>query len=78
MKIQFCTINRLAVLRELHDLHFAPDFILVIKSRRMSYMEYVALNLKSRGAYRVLVGKLREIDPFEEVVEDVRMILYIL
>jgi hypothetical protein len=23
----------------------------------MSYIEYVALNLKSRGAYRVLVGK---------------------
>ena len=42
---------------ELHDLYYAPNILLVIKSRRMRWTGYVAFTREMRGAYRLLVGK---------------------
>jgi hypothetical protein len=44
---------------ELHDLYSSPNIVQVIKSRCAGY---VARMGKMRGAYRVLVGNLRERD----------------
>jgi hypothetical protein len=41
----------------LNDLYFLPNIILVIKSRRMRFLEHVARMRERRGVYRVLVGK---------------------
>jgi len=43
---------------ELYNLHFSPNIIWVIKSRRMRWVAHVACLGKMRGAYRILVGKL--------------------
>ena len=43
---------------ELYDLHFSPNIIWVIKSRRMRWAAHIACMGKKRGAYRNLVGKL--------------------
>ena len=45
---------------ELNDLYSSPDFIRVIKSRRIRWAVYVARMGERRGAYRVLVGKPEE------------------
>ena len=45
---------------ELNDLYYSPDFIRVIKSRRIRWAVYVARMGERRGAYRVLVGKPEE------------------
>ena len=42
---------------ELNDLASSPNFILVMKSRRIKWMGHVACMEERRGAYRVLVGK---------------------
>jgi hypothetical protein len=43
---------------KLNDLYCSPNIILMIKSRRMSWVEHVARNVKRRVVYRVFVGKL--------------------
>jgi len=51
---------------ELHDFYCSPNFIRVIKSRRMRWVGNVARIGDRRGAYRVfLVGDLREGDHLE-------------
>jgi hypothetical protein len=42
---------------ELHDLYCSPNFLRVIKSRRMRWAGHVARMGEGRGVYRVLVGK---------------------
>ena len=42
---------------ELNDLHFLPNIVRVIKSRRMRWAGHVACMGERRGIYRVLVGK---------------------
>jgi hypothetical protein len=42
---------------ELNDLHCSPNIFRVINSRRMRWAGHVARMGKSRGVYRVLVGK---------------------
>jgi hypothetical protein len=42
---------------ELNDLYCSPNFVLVIKSRRMRWAWHVARMGKGRGVYMVLVGK---------------------
>jgi len=42
---------------ELKDLYSSPNFVRVIKSRRMRWAEHVARMGEERGVYRVLVGK---------------------
>jgi hypothetical protein len=42
---------------ELNDMYSSPNIARVIKSRRMMWAGYVACIGKSRGVYRVLVGK---------------------
>jgi len=42
---------------ELNELHFSPNIICMIKSRRMSWVEHVACMEERRCAYRILVGK---------------------
>ena len=39
------------------ELHCSPNFIWVIKSRRMGWAGYVARIGERRDVYRVLVGK---------------------
>jgi hypothetical protein len=42
---------------ELNDLYSSPNFIRVIKSRRMRWVWHVACMGEERGAYRILVGR---------------------
>jgi hypothetical protein len=42
---------------ELHYLYSSPNIITMIKSRRMRWVEYVALKGVGSGGYRVLVGR---------------------
>jgi len=42
---------------ELKDLHFSPNIVRVIKSRRMRWAGHVAHMGERRDVYRVLVGK---------------------
>ena len=42
---------------ELNGLHYSPNIVRVIKSRRMRWAGHVARMEEERGAYRVLVGK---------------------
>jgi hypothetical protein len=42
---------------ELYDLYCSPDFIRVIRSRRMRWTGHVARMRDKRGAYNVLVGR---------------------
>jgi hypothetical protein len=49
----------------LHALHASINIIRVTKSRKMSWARQVALMSKTRGAYRVLVGKPERSRPLE-------------
>jgi hypothetical protein len=42
---------------ELNDLYSSPNIFRVIKSRRMTWAGHVARMGKTRGAYRILVGR---------------------
>jgi hypothetical protein len=42
---------------ELHSLYSSPNFVRVIKSRRMRWVGHVARMGKGRGVYRVLVQR---------------------
>ena len=42
---------------ELKDLYSSPNFVRVVKSRRMRWAEHVARMEEERGVHRVLVGK---------------------
>jgi hypothetical protein len=66
--------------RRLHNeehyiLCSSPDIIWVIKLRRMRWAGHVACMGDRRGAYRVLVGDLRERDHLEDLGIDGRIIL---
>jgi hypothetical protein len=43
--------------KELYALHFLPNIIWVIKSRKLSWAGEVARMRESRSAYRALVAK---------------------
>jgi hypothetical protein len=43
---------------ELHKIHFSPNIVRVIESRRMRLVGYVARMGNGRGVYRVLGGIL--------------------
>jgi hypothetical protein len=45
-------------IEELNYLYQSPNFVRVIKSRRMRWAGHVACMGEERGVYRVLVGKL--------------------
>jgi hypothetical protein len=49
---------------KLHDLHYSPNIIRIIKSRRMIFAEHVAHMGESRSAYTVLAGKPERRRPF--------------
>ena len=42
---------------ELNDLYSSPNIVHVIKSRKIRWVRHAACMGKSRGVYRVLVGK---------------------
>jgi hypothetical protein len=44
---------------ELHDLHFSPSIIRIIKSRRMRWAGHVAQMGEKRNACRLLAGNAR-------------------
>jgi hypothetical protein len=60
---------------ELNDLYSSPNIIRVIKSRRMGWAGHVARMGEKRGAYRILVGDLREGDQLGDSGVDGRIIL---
>ena len=65
--------------RRLHNkelqLYFSLNIIRVTKSRRMRWLDHVAGLGESRGAYRVLVGNLREKYHLEDPAVYERIIL---
>jgi hypothetical protein len=52
---------------ELHDLYSTPNIVRVIKSRRMRWAGHVARMGEWRGAYRVLVGRPKARDHWEDL-----------
>jgi len=60
---------------ELSDLYCSPNFIRVIKSRRIRWAGHVARIGLRRGVYRVWWGILRERDHLEDPGLDGIMIL---
>jgi len=60
---------------ELNDLYSSPNIMRVIKLRRMRWAGHVARMRQRRGAYRVLMGKLRERGHLEEPGVDGRIII---
>jgi hypothetical protein len=60
---------------ELNDLYSSPNIFRVTKSRRMRWAGHVARMGEGRGAYRILVGDLREGDHLEDPGVDGRIIL---
>jgi hypothetical protein len=60
---------------ELYALYSSPNIIRVMRSRRLRWAGHVARMGERRGAYRALVGKLREGDHLEDPGVDGRIIL---
>ena len=60
---------------ELTDLFLSPNIIQVIKLRRIRWLGHVAHMGERKGAYRVLMGNLRERVHFEDPGIDERFIL---
>jgi hypothetical protein len=60
---------------ELNDLYLSPNIIRVIKSRRMRLAGHVPRMGEKRGAYRILVGDLREGDHLRDPGVDGRIVL---
>jgi hypothetical protein len=50
---------------ELHSLYSSPNFVKVIKSRRMRWAGRVARMGEGRGVYRVLIGRPEGKRPLE-------------
>jgi hypothetical protein len=61
--------------KELNNLYSSPNIIRVIKLRRMRWVGHVAHMGEKRGAYRILVGDLREGDHLRDPGVDGRIIL---
>jgi hypothetical protein len=61
--------------KELYALYSSPNIIRVMKSRRLRWAGHVARMGERRGAYRALVGNLREGDHLEDPGVDGRIIL---
>jgi hypothetical protein len=51
---------------ELHNLYSSPDIIREVKSRRMRWAGHVARTGEERKVYKVLVGKPKERDHWED------------
>jgi hypothetical protein len=60
---------------ELHDLYSSPNFVWVIKSRRMRWAGHVVRMVEERGVYRGLVGKLEGKNHWGDPDVDGRIIL---
>jgi hypothetical protein len=52
---------------ELHSLYSSPNFVRVIKSRRMRWAGHVAQMGEGRGVYRFLVGGPKRRDHWEDL-----------
>jgi hypothetical protein len=61
--------------KELCGTYSSPNFMGVIKSRRMRYVGHVGHVGESINAHRVLVGKLRERDHWKDLGIDGNLIL---
>jgi hypothetical protein len=61
-------------MRELNDFYCSPNIIRMVKSRRMRWVGHVAQMGDRSGAYRVLVGDLRDRDHLEDLGIDGRII----
>ena len=60
---------------EFHDLYSSQNIIRVIKSRKMKWAGHVARVVEMRGAYRVLVGDLREREHMENLCLNGKVLL---
>jgi hypothetical protein len=60
---------------EFHALYSSPNIIHAIISRRLRWAGHIARVGESRGAYRVLVGNLREKDHLKDPGVDGRLML---
>jgi hypothetical protein len=51
---------------KLHNLYASPSIVRMIKSMRMRWAGHVARRGERRNAYRILVGKQKERDNWED------------
>jgi hypothetical protein len=61
--------------KELYDLCSPPNFIWVMKSRRMRWVGHVASMQERSGAYSVLVGRPKERHNLEDTCRNGKMTL---
>jgi hypothetical protein len=61
--------------KELYYLYSSPNFIRVIKSRRMIWKRHIARMQARRGTFTVLVGNVRKRDNLEDLGLDGKVIL---
>jgi hypothetical protein len=52
---------------EHHSLYSSPNNVRMIKSRRLSWVRHVACMGEERGVYRVLVGRPKRRDHWEDI-----------
>jgi hypothetical protein len=52
---------------DLHSLYSSPNFVRVIKSRRLKWAGHVARMEEGRGVYRVLIGRPKGRDHWEDL-----------
>jgi hypothetical protein len=61
--------------KELHDLYASPNLIIIIKSRRIRWVEHVAPVGEKRYAYRIWWESQKERDHWEDLDVGGRIIL---
>jgi hypothetical protein len=54
---------------ELHSLYSSPNFVRMIKSRRMRWAGHVARMGEGRSVYRVCLGVPKERDHWEDIIK---------
>jgi len=64
--------------QKLHNLESEPNIIRVIKSRRLRWTRHVTCVGEVRNAYKILIGKAKGKNRFQNAVGDARILHWVL